>query len=214
MFLAEKFYKFYVDEKYTRIELESIAAQIEANNFELFPSIKWLLVQDFMYSDESMNSILYYNPLELVVGLFKLLHAQDPNTFDTNFLAYSDLLSRLGWIPFTPGSIFGRDGYDTNYKWFSAYTATQWTNLVTTITYDYTRTGAYLMSNIVPVTSSGSSDITMDDLITQVEDNLLLGRDIPVSLENQIKNFLTTSETGASIPFQPNVQSYRNLKFP
>lgn len=54
----------------------------------------------------------------------------------------------------------------------------------------------------------------MDDLITQVEDNLLLGRDLPVSVENIIKSFLTTSETGSPIAFQPNVESYKNLKFP
>lgn len=95
MFLANKFFRFYVHANPSKAELESIANIIETNNFEIYPTIKWMLVQDFMYSDASMNAIEYYNPLELVIGLFRTLHASDPQTFDTNFYAYSDLLSRL-----------------------------------------------------------------------------------------------------------------------
>ena len=67
MFLADKLYRFYVDENPTTPELEAMAAELESNNFEILPSIKWLLVQDFMYSEESMNGLLYANPIELVI---------------------------------------------------------------------------------------------------------------------------------------------------
>lgn len=207
-------YNFYIGENPTHTELDAIASTLETNDFEMLPTIKWMLVQDFFYSDTSMNAVLYYSPLELVIGLFRTLHAADATTFDTNFFAYNDLLSRLSWTPYFPGSIFGRDGYDANYKWFSAYTATQWSNLVTTVSYDLTRTGAYQIPNIVPITQSGGTDITMDDFISQVEDNLILSRPLPLSVKNSIKSYLTTSETGATISFQPNNTAYRDVKFP
>lgn len=49
-----------------------------------------------------MNALLYANPLELSLGLFRTLHAADPATFDTSFYAYSDILSKLGWTPYFP----------------------------------------------------------------------------------------------------------------
>lgn len=81
-------------------------------------------------------------------------------------------------------------------------------------TADDTRTGAYQMSTIVPVTTTGTGDITMDQFIQQVQDNLLLGRELPLATKNAIKTYLTTSETGATISFQPNNTAYKNLKFP
>lgn len=140
LFLSNKLYHFYVSEHPTRAQLDTIAGTLEANNFEMLPTVKWLLTQDFMYSDESMNAILYANPLELMIGLFRTIHAVDPDTMDTNFYASYNILDRMGWTPYVPGSIFGRDGFDENYKWSSAYNTTQWTNLVTTVMYDYTRT--------------------------------------------------------------------------
>ena len=83
--------------------------------------------------------------------------------------AYSDVLSRIGWTPYRPGSIFGRDGFDENRKWATSYNTTQWTNLVTTITHDLTRTGAYQIDNIVP-----NIAMTMDQMIDYTEDSLLL----------------------------------------
>lgn len=75
--------------------METIANYIESQNFDLLATIKWLLVQDIMYSDEAMNATLYYNPLELSIGMYKLLHANDPNTLDYGFYAYSDHLQTI-----------------------------------------------------------------------------------------------------------------------
>jgi uncharacterized protein (DUF1800 family) len=213
LFLSNKMFRFYVHENPTRGELDTLAASLEANNFEILPTLKTLLASDVMYSDASMNAILYYNPLELVTGLFKTIHAKDPDTLDTSFYAYTDLLTRLGWQPYYPGTIFGRDGFDMNSKWINANVVNQWSNLTTTLMYDYTRTGAYLMTNIIPQSQSGVS-LTTDQFITQVQDNLLLGRQLPLSAQNQIKTYLTTSETGAVISFQPNNVNYTKVKYP
>jgi hypothetical protein len=214
LFLADKIFRFYIHETPNLTDLENIATQLESNNFEILPTVKWVLSQDMMYSNIAMNSILYKNPIELSIGLFKTIHANDPATLDTNFYQYDSLLTSFGWNPYIPGSIFGRDGFDYNYKWFSGYTEGQWVNTVTRVMSDYTRTGAYLISNIVPITTESGADISMDRMIEQAENNLYLGRRLSTTVKNQIKTYLTTSETGSGILFQPNVSTYRNVKFP
>jgi hypothetical protein len=67
MFLADKLYRFYVAQDPTRDDLNIISNKIIENNFEIYPTVKWLLASDIMYSDHSMNSIIYKNPLELVI---------------------------------------------------------------------------------------------------------------------------------------------------
>jgi len=67
MFLADKFYRFYVAENPARADLDLIANNIIANNFELYPSIKWLLAQDMVYTDKSMNDVIFKNPIELSI---------------------------------------------------------------------------------------------------------------------------------------------------
>lgn len=64
------------------------------------------------------------------------------------------------------------------------------------------------------MSQSGGINITMDEFLLQVEDHLILGRKLPLSLKNSIKTYLTTSETGATIAFNPVNATYRNLKYP
>jgi uncharacterized protein (DUF1800 family) len=71
--LADKFYRFYIAENPSRNDLNIIANQIINNDFDLYASVKWLLAHDMMYTDKSMNSIIYKNPIELTVGTAKLL---------------------------------------------------------------------------------------------------------------------------------------------
>jgi hypothetical protein len=55
MFLADKFYRFYVAENPSRSDLNLIASEIIRNDFDLYMSVKWLLSQDMMYTNKSMN---------------------------------------------------------------------------------------------------------------------------------------------------------------
>jgi len=102
LFLADKLYRFYVAEQPTRSELDSIASSILANNFELYPSVKTLLASDMMYSEKSMNSDVFKNPIELTVGLMKTT-GQGQSDISNPYLA-----NDIGWRPYFPGSIFGR----------------------------------------------------------------------------------------------------------
>jgi len=49
----------------TKDDMENLADIFIANNFEIYPTVKTFLASDAMYSDKSMNSIHYKNPIEL-----------------------------------------------------------------------------------------------------------------------------------------------------
>ncbi|MDD3144606.1 MAG: DUF1800 family protein [Candidatus Gracilibacteria bacterium] len=121
MFLANRLYKFYVDENPSNSNLTLISNKLLGNNFDIYTTVKWLLASDMMYSEKSMNSIIYKNPLELTLGT--------ANIFGINFenLRVSSVVN-LGWNPYYPASIFGRDGFDDNGAFYTAYTETQWVN--------------------------------------------------------------------------------------
>ena len=38
-----------------------------SNNFDLYTSVKWLLSHDMMYTNKSMNDVIYKNPIELTI---------------------------------------------------------------------------------------------------------------------------------------------------
>ena len=94
LFLADRLYRFYVHGKPSRNELDTIAANIRTNDFEILPSVKALLSSDVLFSEVSMNGVSYKNPLELTFGTLKILHDKDPLTFDPR--AYdTELLTML-----------------------------------------------------------------------------------------------------------------------
>jgi uncharacterized protein (DUF1800 family) len=139
LFLADRIARFYIKDTPSRSELDLIAQIIKTNNFEMLPTIKAVLALDLVYSNSSMNQVRYKNPLELGIGTIKFLRGNsfsgiimDPNILDTN------LLRRLGWTPYFPGSIFGRDGFDNSLKWSSTSTQSAWMTASNYFTY---RTG-------------------------------------------------------------------------
>ncbi len=154
-FLAWKMLRHYVKEKPTQTEIETLATVIKSNNFEIYPSVKYLLASDMMYSESSMNNLRYKNPLELVVGTLKLLHYKDSSVIDP-LVNDTSILTNLGWTPYYPGSIFGRDGYDNNLNFMNAYFHNQWTTYSSKIAFS-TWTWYYNLPDIIPVTTKTNS---------------------------------------------------------
>lgn len=103
--MADRLFRFYVHNSPTRAQIDAISDKIIAENFEILPTVRFILSSDFMYSNLSMNSITYKNPLELAIGTTKLLHSNSPERIDP-MLRDTQLLSRLNWTPYFPGSIF------------------------------------------------------------------------------------------------------------
>ncbi len=136
LFLADRIFRFYIHDHPTRTELDTIAQIIESNNFDIFPSVKAVLALDMMYSETAMNTVRYKNPLELGIGTIKFLQGNsfsgivsDQNIYDSN------LLRRLGWTPYYPGSVFGRDGFDDSLKWSSTSNQNAWMSATNYFTY-------------------------------------------------------------------------------
>ncbi|MDD5213258.1 MAG: DUF1800 family protein [Candidatus Gracilibacteria bacterium] len=150
--LANKLFRFYVNENPTAQELNSLSSIITQNNFEILPSVKWLLSSDMMYSDTAMNELRYKNPLELAIGTIKLLN-QNNKTYNDPMIYNTSLLSNLGWEPLTQNSIFGRDGFDKNDNFFNANLQNKWITYLPKLAYSYgTKTStAY---NLLPYTST------------------------------------------------------------
>lgn len=182
LFLADRMYRFYIHDKPTRTELDSFASVIVNNNFDILPSVKWLLASDMMYSNTAMNSVSYKNPLELTIGTIKLLHTNSPAAIDPMILD-ADLLRRMNWTPYFPGSVFGREGFDENAKWFSTYTQNQWISYTSRIAFG-TQSGSYQLSDALPYTNTGITVLT----------------DIATSTGNTFTGILMVSTGALTIP--------------
>ncbi len=178
-----------MSDKPTRMELDQIAQIIKNNNFDMLLSIKTILALDMIYSNASMNTVRYKNPLELTIGSIRFLRnnslsgiAIDPNVYNTN------LLRRLGWTPYFPGSIFGRDGFDNSLKWSSTSTQSAWMSASNYFTYRTSGTGAIdflsmLGSQKIEITTGNISIMTHTDnsysgSLTVVSGTLNLGNPI------------------------------------
>lgn len=150
LFLADRLYRFYIDDTPTRGELDTISTIILSNNFEMLSSVKQILALDIMYSDAAMNTVHYKNPLELAIGTIKLLRNNtlsgiilDANIYDTN------LLRRLGWTPYYPGSVFWRDGFDDSLKWASTSSQNAW--MTATNYFTYRTSGTWVLDFRIPL---------------------------------------------------------------
>lgn len=148
LFLADRIFRFYSHGNPSRSDIDTLANVIEANSFDLLPSLKAFLSSDALYSEASMNSLSYKTPVELTIGTAKMLHADSPSSIDP-MLNDTSLLSRFGWTPYFPGSVFGRDGFDDNAKWYTTYLQNQWMTYANRIAY-VTSTGSYSISDFLP----------------------------------------------------------------
>ena len=172
-FLADRIFRFYIHDHPTRSDLDGIVTQILSNNFDLLPVVKYVLTSDYMFSETAMNAVMYKNPLELTIGTMKLLHALSPSLIDP-MLRDTNLLGRFNWAPYSPGSVFGREGYDENTKWYSTYIQNQWISYANTIAYT-SSSGSYLPADIlgeIRVAATGSlffSPTTVATLTGHVE---------------------------------------------
>lgn len=152
LFLANRIFRFYAHDNPRRQDVDALASVLESNAFDLLPAVKTFLSSDAMYSDASMNALSYKTPVELTIGTAKLLHYKDPSAVDP-MLSDTSLLSRFNWTPYSPGSVFGRDGYDDNAKWYSTYLQNQWISYANRVAF-VTGTGAYSVADYLPVASN------------------------------------------------------------
>lgn len=190
-FLANKLYYFYVWEEPNQQEIAQLAQNIETNNFDIYQTVKWLLSQDMMYSNRSMNSVIYKNPVDLVVGTKKILSAD-------NLWAFRSSLSNLGWTPYMPWSIFWRDGFDENKEFFNATSVIKWS-------YEASK-----IINEIDVSQLVDTNLNLEENIRNIE-SILIWEDILSNSTREILiDFMTTDSQWNPIEFQPESSTYND----
>lgn len=194
MFLADKFYRFYIAENPSRLDLNTIANKIIENNFEIYPTIKWLLANDIMYSDKSMNSVIYKNPLELVIWTAKILWL----TNEKIDLKYN--LNNLWWVPYSPKKIFWRDWFDDNAVFFSPYISNKWTSESSKFVTKMIQTNSWFISQ----------ESTPELLVQYLEDKLFLWKRLDSTTKEKIIFFLTHDKDWNEIQIDYTNQNYIN----
>jgi len=129
LFLADKLFRFYVWENWTKDELNEISNKIIQEKFEILPVVKWLLTSNMFYNHE--NDILFKNPIELIWNITKLFWVKKYYILDD--------LSNLNWYAYHPGTIFGRAWFDNNKLFFTPSIWLAWTY----VSKDFARQYAY-----------------------------------------------------------------------
>lgn len=192
LFLADKIYRFYVADFPTRSELNIIANQILINDFDLYLSVKWLLSNDIMYSDKSMNSIIYKNPIELTAGTAKLLWL-------TSVLNIDSSMRTLGWTPYLPWSIFWRDWFDENKNFFNTNTSTRWASEASRIV------------NEIDIDAFINKSLNINELITDLELRFYWDPILPTDVIEKLINFMSFDEDWNEVIYDLNDDNYNNF---
>lgn len=149
-FLSWRLLKYYTFNKPTQSEIESLANQLLQNNFEIFPTVKWLLSSDMMYSDKSMNELRYKTPIEFTIWTLKLLHYKNPKLDIDPLIRDTTLLTNFDWVPYNPRSIFGRDWFDNNSNFMNAYFHNTWVTYSSKIAFT-SSAWSYDLADLVPI---------------------------------------------------------------
>ena len=124
-FLADRFFRFYANMSPTNNDLIALQNIFLKNDLQFYPSIKEFLASDAMYSERSMNTIYYKNPIELTVWSMKVLKSH-PQYHDLRWYSAQNFISDLWWDPYLPTSIFWRSWFDENKEFYNWYYNTQW----------------------------------------------------------------------------------------
>jgi len=215
--LAYRLYKYYVidDVQWAphQARVEEFAQYIVDQNFELLPSVRWLLTRTWMYESASMSALHYKNPTELVIWTMKILHQNDTKIDINTYHPY--LLNTFAWVPYYPGSIFWRDGFDNNQIWMNEYILNQWMSYSTFFAYNqevrdngaghmwtwsYELTWAQWLLWTIPATPS--------DLIDSLQNALYINRTLSPTVRTDIENYLTS---GWTITYDPLDSAYMNV---
>jgi uncharacterized protein (DUF1501 family)/uncharacterized protein (DUF1800 family) len=191
MFLADKLYRFYIAENPSRTDLNMIASEIIKNDFDLYPTVKWLLIQDMMYTSKSMNDIIYKNPLELALGTAKILKLTD--TYNIRSTSRT-----LWWSPYYPGSIFWRDGFDTNKIFFNATTSIKWASEASRIVKE------------MDIETYIDKNVSLPDFITDLENKIYWEERLSTVVKTKLQEFMTQDIDWNTIVFSPTDPDYNN----
>jgi uncharacterized protein (DUF1800 family)/uncharacterized protein (DUF1501 family) len=180
LFLASKLMTYYVSDAPSGADLTAFASVIEKNSFQILPSLTWLLSSDIMFRPQYMQADRYKTPLELVASFYSTLYGRN------NYSVTPDgaILGALNFKPYLPGSVFGRDGFNTNALFYSGTIVDSWVSGSYRLLHSG---GQALPPNIVALKQSAP---TPDRFVSALGDLLYLGASLPPATKQQLLDYL------------------------
>ena len=188
-FLANKILKYYVSDNPEPQDIVTFAKVLVQNNFEILPSLKWLFTSDIMYRPSYMQEERYKSPVELVASYYTDLYGRNNYAVIPN----AQVLTDLGFAPMLPGSIFGRQGFNSNILFYSGTILDKW--IGNTDRMFRTKAAVSQVQQFLSGTISQNNISTPDQLIKNLETTLYAGRTLPSQAEDDIVAFVTDNNT-------------------
>ncbi len=189
LFLASKLMTYYVSETPTAADLTAFASVIEKNNFQILPSLTWLLSSDIMFRPQYVQADHYKTPLELVASYYSTLYGRNDYSVTPN----GTVLAALNFAPYLPGSVFGRDGFNSNALFYSGTILNSWVSNNYRLVHS---AGQPLPPNIAALKQSAP---TPDKFVAALSAALYLGATLPADTQRQLVDYLGTSMSDAKI---------------
>src|SRR5258708_3170939 len=200
-FLADKLLRYYVTDAPSTTEILQVASIIRNNNFLILPSLKQLLTSDIFQAH--IDELRYKNPLEIIAGTYQILYGNNSQ----NLIPQPADLDELNFIPYYPGSVFGRYGFSNNANFLTGSILNRW---IATLQKFTTREDNNFKAQRMAYLLNGISDsATPDDLLRQFENKFYLGRSMSENTRQIFKNYLTISATGDPLNFSPTDPDYQ-----
>lgn len=186
LFLASKLMHYYLSDTPSSADLNSFASEILRDKFQILPSVKWLLSSDIMFRPQYMQSDRYKTPLEAVASFYSDLYGRD------NYSAVPDsaLLSTLNFTPYLPGSVFGRDGFNSNPLFYSGTIVENWVH-----TTDVLLHPAAAVPLPPAVAAARKSAHTAAQFVSSLSQTLYLGKQLPAATQKILANYLGNDMT-------------------
>lgn len=225
-YIAFLLYKYYVDDRVqhnnvtdptARANIQELADKFIENDYEILPTVKWLLTRDWMYTSSISDVPENKNPVELAIGTIKALNHRSGTWWNDVNLMDGDLLTRLWWTPYRPGSIFWRDGFNDANWWLDDYLINLWMSQSTSFPFNN-----YISAGGTWAVWSGRFAIMWStwiiatwllspmDYVNQLEEVFRWKQNIlPATVKTNIVNYLTS---GGTITFDPTNSWYVDTK--
>jgi len=185
-FLASKLMHYYLSDTPSSADLNSFASEILRDKFQILPSAKWLLSSDIMFRPQYMQADRYKTPLEAVACFYSALYGRN----DFSAVPDSSLLSSMNFTPYLPGSVFGRDGFNSNPLFYSGTIVENWVH--TTDVLLHPATAAPLPP---AVNAAKKSAHTATQFVSSLSEMLYLGKQLPATTQKILADYLGTDMT-------------------
>lgn len=186
LFLASKLMHYYLSDTPSSADLNSFASQILRDKFEILPSAKWLLSSDIMFRPQYMQADRYKTPLEAVASYYSDLYGRN----DYSVVPDSALLSTLNFTPYLPGSVFGRDGFNSNPLFYSGTIVENWVHSTDVLLHP--ASSAPLPPAVAEAKKTSHSPAQFVSSLSQA---LYLGKQLPSATQKILVDYLGTDMT-------------------